>query len=180
MAGRPAKSAKILKMTNDVSHRTKKEIAVREAAEESTLSGYALQERPDVAADPIAHAEFLRVQSLLQAIEKDDDLYGRAINDYCRLSSECAKVEERIAKIDQDLEYLEERRTDMDDEFYFKVRNDLYGKQDKLETVLDRKRASMRSIEDKNLMNIASALRSIPKQPETKTSALREALFGTG
>lgn len=180
MAGRPAKSAKILKMTNDVSHRTKKEIAVREAAEESTLSGYALQERPDVAADPIAHAEFLRVQSLLQAIEKDDDLYGRAINDYCRLSSECAKVEERIAKIDQDLEYLEERRSDMDDEFYFKARNDLYAKQDKMESVLDRKRASMRTIENQNMMNIASAIRSIPKKPDQVENPILKALASGG
>jgi len=179
MAGRPSKSATVIRLEGR-SHRTKKELALRDAGEACTLSGAALSEREDVAEDPVAHAEFVRVRELLAAIEKDDDLYSQAINDYCRLHSECFAIQGEISRIRADLDRLEEAREGLEDEFYFKVRGDLYAKQLKFDSALDKKRSAKRQIEDKNLMNIASALRSIPKTPETKTSVLREALSGAG
>lgn len=161
-------------------HRTKAELAVRAAAEEGTLSGNGMRERSDVRLNLVAHKEFRRLRKLFRAIDKDDELYSQAINDYCLIHAECVAIQSKIDRIEEDLEYLEARRDEMEADDYFKLRNELYDKELKFSAQLDRKRDRKRAIEDKNLMNIQSALRSIPKAPETKTSALREALLGTG
>lgn len=176
---RPSKSAKVIQLEGNA-HRTKAELAVRAAAEEGTLSGNGMRERSDVRLNLVAHKEFRRLRKLFRAIDKDDELYSQAINDYCLIHAECVAIQSKIDRIEEDLEYLEARRDEMEADDYFRLRSELYDKELKFSAQLDRKRDRKRAIEDKNLMNIQSALRSIPKAPETKTSALREALLGTG
>ena len=178
MAGRPAKSAAILTLTNDVSHRTKREIALRAAAEKGTLTGEAMRESPDVRNDPEAHKEFMRVRKLLRKIDKDDAIYGRVINDYCLLYSQRRKLTELIGKIDTDLDDLEERSFEMEPKDYYELRAALLQRREKLQQQQIVLMDKMRSIEDKNLMNIQSALRSIPKKPDEKKNPLKEALSG--
>lgn len=161
-------------------HLSKSEKAWRKATEENTLSGAGMIERSDVRLNLVAHKEFRRLHKLFRAIDKDDELYSQAINDYCLIHAECVAIQSKIDRIEEDLEYLEARRDEMEADDYFRLRSELYDKELKFSAQLDRKRDRKRAIEDKNLMNIQSALRSIPKAPETKTSALREALLGTG
>ena len=84
----PTKPAKVLKLENR-SHRTKKELVQREKAEAALLTGIALKEKDEVANNPRAHREFLRLSELLGLIEKDDDLYGETINRYFIRVAEC-------------------------------------------------------------------------------------------
>lgn len=177
MAGRPAKSAKIIAIENKT-HKAKAELAARAAAEVGTLSGSAMVERQDVREDPAAHKEFIRLRKLFRAIEKDDELYSQAINDYCMLHSECLAVSVKIARVEHDLDILEQHQDEMKFDDYLKMRNSLYDKELKLSAELDKKRDKKRAIEDKNLMNIQSALRSIPKKQDDKKNPLREALRG--
>lgn len=170
---RPSKSILVIQ-----GHRTKQEIALRKEGESGTLTGESMRERPDVKAVPDAHKEFRRLRRLFRRIEKDDAIYAQAINDYCLLHAECLAVAGKIAHVEADLEYLEDRKDEMDPVDYLQLRNALYDKELKLSAELDKKRDKKRSIEDKNLMNIQSALRSIPKKPEEKRNPLKEALSG--
>lgn len=170
---RPSKSILVIQ-----GHRTKQEIALRKEGESGTLTGEGMRERPDVKAVPDAHKEFMRLRRLFRRIEKDDAIYAQAINDYCLLHAECLAVAGKIARVEADLEYLEDRKDEMDPVDYLQLRNALYDKELKLSAELDKKRDKKRSIEDKNLMNIQSALRSIPKKPDEKRNPLKEALSG--
>lgn len=168
----------VLAAENGKHHKTKKELAFRKQGEAGTLTGEGMKERGDVRNNLDAHKEFMRLRRLFRKIEKDDDIYGQAINDYCLLHAECLATAEKISRVEEDLDYLEGQRSEMDPLDYLQARNALYDKELKLSAELDKKRDKKRAIEDKNLMNIQSALRSIPKKPEEKKNPLMEALSG--
>ena len=84
--GRPAKAASIIKLEGR-SHRTKKELAVREKAEKGLLTGKQMIETAEVKNDRAAHLEFLRLKPLLKAIEKYDEIYGAGVRRYCLTKS---------------------------------------------------------------------------------------------
>ena len=59
---------------------------------------------------------------------------------------------------------------------YITLQNDLSKMAISYDRQIQTKRKMLFDIEKENVMTIAAALRSIPKQPETKKNALREAL----
>ena len=160
---RPSKSILTLQ-----GHRTKQEIAIRKQGEAGTLTGEPMREHGEVRNNLDAHKEFMRLRKLFRKIEKDDDIYSQTINRYCLLHSECMAIEGRKAKLEQ----LGNDAEDPKDALaFYKLVNDL-------DRELMSKRKMMMEIEDKNLMNIQSALRNIPKRPEDKKNPLKEALSG--
>ena len=173
-----AKPFAVLAAENNRLHKTKRELALRKEGEAGTLTGERMKERGDVRNNLDAHKEFMRLRKLFRKIEKDDAIYSQPINDYCLLHAECLAVAGKIDRIENDLEYLEERSAEMDPLEYLQIRNALYDKELKLSAELDKKRDKKRAIEDKNLMNIQSALRSIPKKPDERKNPLKEALSG--
>ena len=77
---RPSKSTDVLKAEGK-SHRTKAEMAQREAAEKALLTGITMRESSDVKKDKVAHREYQRVIKILTAIGKNDALFESVIND---------------------------------------------------------------------------------------------------
>ena len=77
----PPKPFSVLK-SEKKSHRTKKELKLREEGEAALATGVAIRERPEVKKNPIAHKEFLRVNKLLKNIGKNDAIYEPVINRY--------------------------------------------------------------------------------------------------
>lgn len=176
----PAKPFEVLS-SEKKSHRTKAELALRRNGEEELISGKRLKENKDVKADPIAHAEFMRVNKILKSIKKNDDIYNNVINRYCKLVSEVATWEEQRAAIAETLEVLNGKaETLMADELEQFMR--IYEKTLKslatIEKTIGTKRKEMFDIEKENVMTIASSLRSIPKKVEGKKSNLAKILSG--
>lgn len=174
---RPSKPAKVIEMENK-SHRTKKELRTRKQAEESLLSGTMLKESKEVEGNPRAHKEFLRVRKLLSGIEKSDDLYGSVINRYCLTLAECADFEEKREHAQKLMDKLEERSGEMEFKEFLKLQDGLAKQLISYDKQIQAKRKMLFDIEKENVMTIASALRSIPKTPEKKNNALKEALSG--
>lgn len=162
---RPSKPAAVLQQEGK-SHRTKAELTVRKRAEEAMLSGKRIKADEEVKNDPAAYDQFRRVKKLMAAIEKDDELYGATVRRYCILASECARLQQRVNEIDSQLETTEDSK---DAASLSRALIDL-------DRQLQNKRKMMFDIEKENCMTVQSALRSIPKKPETKKSALAEAL----
>jgi len=158
------------------SHRTKKELKLREEGEKALATGVALKERPEVKSNPVAHKEFLRLNKLLKAIGKNDAIYEAVINRYCQLQGECADYENTIMNLKQDLEELKENRHSMDGAEYYKLKNDIEKLIDSKDRQLQTKRKMLFDIERDNCLTIAAALRSIPKKPEDKPNPLLAAL----
>lgn len=174
---RPSKAATVIKMEGK-SHRTKKELATREKAEKALLSGKNIQETPEVKKNKAAHAMFLRVTSLLSAIEKNDEIYGEGVRRYCLNKSE---LTETMAKIEQIQGEIDEIREDKDD---FKNIDEFYRTLCKLEDSLTKNkqyakgiRAEMERFEDKHCMSVKAALQAVPKKTESKLNPLKEALM---
>ena len=160
------------------SHRTKKELRTREAAEESLLTGKKLKEAKDVKENKKAHAEFLRVEKLLTGIEKADDLYGSIINRYCLILAECSDFEDKREKVYKLINELEEKSGEIEFAEYIKLQINLSKQLISYDKQVQAKRKMLMDIEKENVMTIASALRSIPKTPTKKNNPLKDALSG--
>ena len=174
---RPSKPASVIKLEGK-SHRTKKELRIREQAEESLLSGVKLKEAAEVKNNPRAHQEFLRVKKLLTGIGKSDELYGSVINRYCLTLAECADFEEKRKRTQELMDRLEEQSGEMEFVDFLEMQDKLAKQLISYDKQIQTKRKMLLDIEKENVMTIASALRSIPKTPEKKNNALKEALSG--
>ena len=177
--GRPSKPAELLK-SEGKSHRTKQELAFRKQQEEATLTGKKLEEPRAVKDLKIAHVTFLKTRRLLDAINKNDELYSAATCRYCTNTQKLADAEESIQVLKTELEELRESRSSYAEG---KAIPDYYRMLTKLEDTITRKeqlaagiRKELTDFEKENCMTIASSLRSIAKQPEKKANPLLEAL----
>ncbi len=184
----PPKPFAVLK-SEKKSHRTKKELKLREKGEASLATGVAIRERPETKNNPVAHKEFLRINKLLKNIEKNDSIYEPVINRYCIIQAECKEFEERreeLYKLIHELkETFKEATLDVEPEEKTMLLLDFSREMAKLSNTmisldkqLQTKRKMLLDIEKENIMTIASALRSIPKKEEKATNKLLEALNG--
>lgn len=163
------------------SHRTKAELKLRKKGEEALLSGKKLKERPEVKNNPIAHKEFLRLNKLLENIEKNDAIYEPIINRYCLLQAECAEFEKKRDHVNTLMNELTNTYYNHNDgEITFLDYMDRIDKLQKnlisIDKQIQTKRKMLLDIEKENIMTIASALRSIPKKVEKSSNKLLEAL----
>lgn len=159
------------------SHRTKAELEQRKNAEKASLSGCKIKEKPEVHDNKVAHKEFLRLSKLLEKIEKNDALYENIINRYCMLQAECGEIEERKKVFREAMEEIKMRMKGAEaPEVLAMSMAEIAANMNACDKLLQQKRKQMFDIERESIMTIASALRSIPKKVEKKSSALREAL----
>ena len=175
----PAKPVIILEKERK-SHRTKAELAQRRAAENATLSGIKIKERPEVKNNEVAHQEFKRIIKMLNKLGKNDGIYEAVINRYCELQGEVARFEEMKAKNEDLMESLCNSITAQPVdliEFMDRIYR-IEEMQLKIDKAITNKRKMLFSIEKENIMTIASALRSVPKTAEKKSSPLKEILSG--
>ena len=174
---RAAKPVAVLKQERK-GHRTKAELETREKAEAELLSGMPLEEREKVKNDTVAHAEFMRVFSILEKIGKADSLYTGTINRYCEIYSEIRKHQEDRAKLEtmrDGLSALVDSLKDKDDvdvkdlENVLKLWANYLRQLNSIDLMIQQKRKMLSDIEKENVMTVASALRSIPKNPTEKS-----------
>lgn len=171
----------IVLLSEKKSHRTKKELAQRQNAERSTLTGKKMQSSAEVRADKIANKEWKRICSLLDNIEKNDAIYEKVINRYCLLYSEVISFQNSKAFYESTIADVRKQMEDAPPDIMFKLIDKLnsLGKMIiSLDKQINTKRVMMFNIEKENIMTIASALRSVPKTQSKKKSALEEALGG--
>lgn len=174
----PAAKPYLLLINENKSHRTKEELAERKKAEEELFTGEKLKEKAEIRQNEISHGEFLRVKRLLKAIGKDDDIFSGPINRYCRLLAECEEFEKKKAAATKRLEELTNLKDDFGDDVkaFFQLTASIEKHIIDFDKQIQTKRKMMFDIEKENLMTVAAAMRSIPKQPQKKKSKLEEAL----
>ena len=183
---RPSKPAAVIEAEKK-SHRTKAELEARKNAESGLLSKKKLQERKEVQDNKIAHAEFQRVSKLMRAIGKDDALYSSGINTYCLLYAEIGDLHDQEKALDRTAEALREKFEQIVDDPEYDIEPSeiiqfeksftrLISQRLNISSMIDKKRKMMLDIDKENVMTISAALRSIPKQPETKENPLLKAL----
>ena len=169
--GRPSKPVNVIQIEKK-SHRTKKELADRKAAEKNTLSGMPLKESPATREDPIAHKTYRTIKKMFKAIDKDDALYSPMVNRYCMITSEVEKLEEDRAKTEQ---MIDTAGSDCEPKEFIELMKLVMS----IDSQLKNKRQQLFQIEKESCMTIASALRSIPKKQEKNQSELKKALYGS-
>lgn len=182
----PPKPCSVIKMEGK-SHRTKAELNQREKGEKSLASGKAFKERKEVNENKVAHAEFLRINRLMEGIGKNDALYEPVINRYCMLQAECKDMEgqreefyEMIHELKRTFHEAAEgmepgKKTQLLLEFTAQIAK-MTASMVNLDKQIQAKRKMLLDIEKENIMTVASALRSIPKKVEDKKNPLLEAL----
>ena len=174
----PGKPLAILKAEGK-SHRTKAELKQREQGEKSVLTGKKMKAREEVKSNHLAYAEFKRLATVLDGIDKNDSVYEVVINRYCLLYAETVEMQKERQRYTELIETVAERCEKVeDDKTLIKLVKSL-SNINKLDSTLQAKRKMMLDIEKENIMTIASALRSIPKKVEKSTGpSLKEILSG--
>lgn len=178
----PGKPLAILRAEGK-SHRTKAELKQREQGEKSVLTGKKMKAREEVKSSHLAYAEFKRLSTVLDGIDKNDSVYEVVINRYCLLYAETVEIQRERQRYTELIETVA-KRCEMveDDETLIKLVKSLStitSNINKLDSTLQSKRKMMLDIEKENIMTIASALRSIPKKVEKSTGpSLKEILNG--
>lgn len=176
----PPKPFSVLK-SEGKSHRTKKELKLREQGEKALSTGTALKARSEVKKNKIANKEFKRINELLKKIEKNDAIYEAVINRYCLIYAETMEFEEKKNKLyelveklenqfEESIEYLEKEDLAKETRKFTRAISDLVASIVDLDKQLQPKRKMLLDIEKENIMTIASALRVIPKKPENDSA----------
>lgn len=176
----PPKPFSVLK-SEGKSHRTKKELKLREQGEKALSTGTALKARSEVKKNKIANKEFKRIDELLKKIEKNDAIYEAVINRYCLIYAECIDFEAKKNKLyelvdklenqfEESKEYLEQEDLAKETRRFAKSISEIMGSIVDLDKQLQPKRKMLLDIEKENIMTIASALRVIPKKPENDSA----------
>lgn len=188
----PPKPFSVLK-SEGKSHRTKKELKLREQGEKALSTGTALKARSEVKKNKIANKEFKRINELLKKIEKNDAIYEAVINRYCLIYAECIDFEDKKNKLyelveklenqfEESKEYLEQEDLAKETRRFTKSISEIMGSIVDLDKQLQPKRKMLLEIEKENIMTIASALRVIPKKPENDSAkeTILKVLNGNG
>ena len=176
----PPKPFSVLK-SEGKSHRTKKELKLREQGEKALSTGTALKVRSEVKKNKIANKEFKRINELLKKIEKNDAIYEAVINRYCLIYAECIDFENKKNKLyelveklenqfEESKEYLDGEDLAKETRRFAKSISEIMGSIVDLDKQLQPKRKMLLDIEKENIMTIASALRVIPKKPENDSA----------
>lgn len=176
----PPKPFSVLK-SEGKSHRTKKELKLREQGEKALSTGTALKARSEVKKNKIANKEFKRINELLKKIEKNDAIYEAVINRYCLIYAECIDFEDKKNKLyelveklenqfEESKEYLEQEDLAKEIRRFAKSISEIIRSIVDLDKQLQPKRKMLLDIEKENIMTIASALRVIPKKPENDSA----------
>ena len=170
------------------SHRTKAELSARKQGEESLKTSEKLKERKEVKANKSAHKEFLRISKLLKNIDKNDAIYEAVINRYCLLQAECEEIETRRSTYEEIIKEIRAalpKLSKEDTEKYLMELTEITSSLAKIsgqiaacDKILAAKRKMLLDIEKENIMTIAAALRSIPKNTDKKEHPLMKALQG--
>lgn len=134
-------------------HMTKADLARRQMAEDSLLTGKPIQETEDIAADPIAHAAFERVTWIMDSIGKNDELFGAGARRYCQTTSELSQMRTVIKELKEDADTATDPK---DRERLNSLRFRYERFRMKLEDELTR-------FENANCMTVTSAMRMIPE-----------------
>lgn len=176
----PPKPFSVLK-SEGKSHRTKKELKLREQGEKALSTGTALKARSEVKKNKIANKEFKRINELLKKIEKNDAIYEAVINRYCLIYAECIDFEDKKNKLyelveklekqfEESVEYLEKEDLAKETRKFARSISEILGAIVELDKQLQPKRKMLLDIEKENVMTIASALRVIPKKLENDSA----------
>ncbi len=173
----PPKPTSVIKMEGK-SHRTKKELAQREAAESALSTGLPLKVRSEVRNNKAAFKEFKRVSTLLKIIDKNDALVENVINRYCQITAEILDFEVKREEFSHGIEQLQVAHDDdvaahpnieervLSDMEYFNTLAKMESNLLALDKRIQDKRKMLLDIEKENIMTIAAQLRSIPKKDE--------------
>lgn len=166
---RPSKPVAVIRAEKR-GHRTKAELDMREKAEAALLTGKPMQEWPATKQNTDAHNQFARLRRLLKGIGKDDALNEAVINRYCVMTAESADLERDRQRIVARQATLDEwlKNGEIDAEDHYAQSGDLLGEKIGIEKALSIKRKALLDMEKENIMTIAAALRTVPKQPAEK------------
>lgn len=144
-------------------HRTKAEMAYRERGEKALKTGKRFQVSPQVKADKIAHAEFLRLRRLFSRMELElvDALDQQVINRYCLEVSNTYTLQEMMARLDGEL-----NKEDLE----FVDRLKVYDLIHKANVAVAKNKELLLKYEDRLFLNPAARIRAVPKTPPKEES----------
>lgn len=162
---RPSKPVEVM-LVEGRTNLTKQEIELRRKGEQAVLTGESIRENQIVSENERAHEIFLRIRNLLRRIDKNDAIYENVINRYALMLAETEELVEKREVFFQGIEKLDKayENKEIEAKEYFRLLAQMQKSCLDCDKQVDSKRRMLINIEKENLMTVAAALRSVPKQ----------------
>jgi hypothetical protein len=167
MAGRPSKPINLI-LLEGKTHLTKKQIAERQAKEESLKSNALFKANKKVKSNPVALEMFTKLQKLYKDIDYVDGLDENVINRYCLLTSEVDNMEILLQRMEDDIDKCETSAQMVT----------MYKSISGMEGNLNRSRDMLLKIEDRLFLNPTSRVKNVPKKQEAPPENEFDRKFG--
>ncbi len=149
-------------------HRTKAEIAVRAEAEAALLTEKKIKPSAAVKSNEVALKYFKRLIDVMKSVELDEAFYENVVNRYCLLLAEHDAAVGDRARIERNIEKLEEKEAEMEFKDYIFEARYLESALQAADKILAKRRDQLLMIEKENMLTIQGKLRAIPKKADKK------------
>jgi len=167
MAGRPSKPIELI-LLEGKTHLTKKQIAEREAKENSLKSDSPYQPNKKVKNNPVALEMFMKLQKLYKKIDYVDGLDENIINRYCLLTAEVDSMEILLQRMESDIDKCETSAQMVT----------MYKSISGMEGNLNRSRDMLLKMEDRLFLNPTARVKNVPKKQEKLPKTEFDRKFG--
>lgn len=147
-------------------HRTKAEKAARAEGEAALRTDETIKPSAAVRENKDALKYFKRLVKLFDGVEMNEAFYENTINRYCLLLAEHDAATKDRARIERNIEKLEERESEIEFEEYIKEARYLEDALRSADRILAKRRDQLLSIEKENLLTVQGRLRAVPKKPK--------------
>ena len=147
-------------------HRTKAEKATRAKGEAALRTDERIKPSASVKANPAALKYYRRLVKLFENIGMNEAFYENTINRYCILLAEHDAAVKDRARIERNIEKLEENESEMEFADYINAAKALEDALRSADRILAKRRDQLLSIEKENLLTVQGRLRAVPKKPK--------------
>ncbi len=146
-------------------HLTNAERAVRAQGEAALKTDEKMKPSALVRGNPSAMKYFRRLTKLYAGIEMDEAFYENTLSRYCILLAEHDAAVKDRARIERNIEKLEEKEEELEFREYIQEARFLESALLSADKILAKRRDQLLSIEKENLMTIQGKMRAVPKKP---------------
>ena len=147
-------------------HLTDAQRALRAQGEAALSTDEKIKPSTAVKQNKDAMKYFKRLIALYDGIEMNEAFYENTINRYCILLAEHDAAVKDRARIERNIEKLEENESEMEFADYVNAAKALEDALRSADRILAKRRDQLLSIEKENLLTVQGRLRAVPKKPK--------------
>lgn len=164
----------------DLSHTSKRDKAEQEERAVAMITGSKIKEHKQVADNPAAHKEYVRLMKIMRKINKDDSLYEAQVNRMAELAGEIEELRSQREKVQKNIKKVE-KQMDKGEGDFEKLNNTIIKYQKTyidLDKQIMKKREMLNKLETTNCFTVSTSNRTVNTKLPEDIDPVAAALLG--